>query len=99
MAGGAAGDEPRPPGDAGRGAGDHTQEARDLQVRPHAEEDEGQGGSGPGRHHRGDQCGCVRVSNKTVELLVIRKIDINTVPCIMYNLSKYHILSIHRLFL
>ena len=51
MAGGAAGDEPRPPGDAGRGAGDHPQEAGDLQVRPHAEEDEGQGGSGPRSYH------------------------------------------------
>ena len=71
MAGGAAGDEPRPPGDEGRGAGDHTQEARDLQVRPDEEEDEGQVGTGPCTHHGGDQCGCVGVSDKVVELLLV----------------------------
>ena len=68
MAGGAAGHEPRPPGDASRGAGDPPQEARDLQVRPDEEEDEGQVGAGRGAHHRGDQCGSVRVSHKIVVL-------------------------------
>ena len=72
MAGGAAGDEPRPPGDAGGGAGHPPQEARDLQVRPHEEKDEGQVWvGGPSPHHRGDKCGCVRVSDKIIELLVI----------------------------
>ena len=52
VAGGAAGDEPRSPGDAGRGAGHPPQEARDLQVRPDEEEDEGQvGAGGPSAHH------------------------------------------------
>ena len=58
VAGGAAGDEPRPPGDEGRGAGGRPQEPRDIQVRPHEEEDEGQGRAPrPRPDHRGDQCG------------------------------------------